>query len=80
MDTNGPNLPAEVWSRIFELSCTDSGFTGQSLSLVSRSFHRFSGPYKLQSISLRNIKFICRFLALLHTLAPNQRRIHYLCI
>ncbi|TFK69291.1 hypothetical protein BDN72DRAFT_618337 [Pluteus cervinus] len=80
MNTNGPNLPAEVWSRIFELSCTDNGYTGQSMSLVSRSFCRCSAPYKLQSISLQGIKFICRFLAFLHTLPPSQRRVKYLCI
>ncbi|TFK69289.1 hypothetical protein BDN72DRAFT_897396 [Pluteus cervinus] len=80
MNINGPNLPTEVWSSIFELSCTDNGRTGQSLSLVSRSFYRLSGPYRFQSISLRTIKYICRFLAFLHTLPPHLRRIKYLCI
>ncbi|TFK69322.1 hypothetical protein BDN72DRAFT_768069, partial [Pluteus cervinus] len=43
-------LPVEVWSRIFQLSCTDDGYTGHSLSQVSRTFHVVSAPYRFQSV------------------------------
>ncbi|TFK69317.1 hypothetical protein BDN72DRAFT_796721 [Pluteus cervinus] len=73
-------LPAEVWSRIFEFSCRDNGYTGQSLSLTSRAFNTFSAPYKFQSISLQSIKYVLRFLSVLRDTPPNLRRIRYLCI
>ncbi|TFK69278.1 hypothetical protein BDN72DRAFT_768121, partial [Pluteus cervinus] len=75
-----PILPFEVWSKIFEFSCRDNGYTGQSLSRTSRMFNALSTPYKFQSISLQNLKYILKFYDLLCRTPPNLRRIQYLCI
>ncbi|TFK69320.1 hypothetical protein BDN72DRAFT_840687 [Pluteus cervinus] len=71
-------LPPEIWCKIFELSCTDGGYTGHSLSLVSKYFNAISGPYRFQSISLINIKYVLRFLKVLRNSPPNLRRLRYL--
>ncbi|TFK69323.1 hypothetical protein BDN72DRAFT_733339, partial [Pluteus cervinus] len=71
-------LPLEVWSQIFELACTDNGYTGHSLSLVSKSFNTLSVPYKFQSISLRNLKHIFEFFFALKDAPPHLRRVRYL--
>ncbi|TFK63247.1 hypothetical protein BDN72DRAFT_847776 [Pluteus cervinus] len=73
-------LPVEIWDMIFQFSCTDDGYTGQSLSQVSRFFHVLSAPYKFQSVSLRNLKFIFRFHQAFKDKPPHLRRIRYLCI
>jgi len=44
------NCPAEIWSRIFSLACTDSGYTGRSLSLVSKYIQQVSMPYKYRTL------------------------------
>ncbi|TFK69285.1 hypothetical protein BDN72DRAFT_768109, partial [Pluteus cervinus] len=75
-----PFLPAEIWSRIFEFSCRDNGYTGQSLSLTSRAFNALSARYKFQSISLQNMKYTLRFFDVLRSIPPNLRRVRYLFI
>ncbi|TFK63250.1 hypothetical protein BDN72DRAFT_776124, partial [Pluteus cervinus] len=73
-------LPVEIWSKIFQLSCTDEGYTGHSLSQVSRSFNLISAPYKFQSVSLRHVKFLLRFHQVLKDKPPHLRQVRYLCI
>ncbi|TFK63251.1 hypothetical protein BDN72DRAFT_330560 [Pluteus cervinus] len=73
-----PALPPELWCKIFEFSCTDGGYTGQSLSLASKYFNALSKPYKFQSISLANMKYTFRFLEVLANTPPSFRRIRYL--
>ncbi|OJT02581.1 hypothetical protein TRAPUB_6885 [Trametes pubescens] len=48
MDT----LPLETLQRIFELACTDGGYTGYSLSLVSRGIRAAARTTRFHSISL----------------------------
>ncbi|TFK69315.1 hypothetical protein BDN72DRAFT_959680 [Pluteus cervinus] len=80
MRTQEPCLPAEVWGRIFQLSCRDSGFTGRSLSLASKKFCILSARYKFQSISLQTIKCTLRFLHALRNTPPHLRIIRYLFV
>ncbi|KAJ7252496.1 hypothetical protein C8J57DRAFT_1187556 [Mycena rebaudengoi] len=57
--------PPEICAHIFSFACTDSGYTGRSLSLVSKYFHEVSKPAKLQSIALYGRAQILAFAALL---------------
>ncbi|TFK69318.1 hypothetical protein BDN72DRAFT_619749 [Pluteus cervinus] len=75
-----PSLPAEVWGKILQFSCTDNGYTGQSLSLTCKTFNALSAPYKLQSISLQSIHYTLAFLQVLRNTPPNLRRIRYLFV
>ncbi|KDQ59610.1 hypothetical protein JAAARDRAFT_56619 [Jaapia argillacea MUCL 33604] len=47
------DLPQELWDEIFTFACTDGGFTGCSLSLVSQYIRNVSEPTRLHSIFLR---------------------------
>nr|GAT52833.1 predicted protein [Mycena chlorophos] len=49
---NLDELPPELLTHIVELSCTDNGATGRSLSLVSRYIRDISATFKLQSVAL----------------------------
>src|ERR1700691_3175931 len=49
------HCPPEVCSQIFSLACTDGGYTGRSLSAVSRYIHETSKPYKYKSIGLHGV-------------------------
>ncbi|TFK74227.1 hypothetical protein BDN72DRAFT_833536 [Pluteus cervinus] len=75
-------LPPEVWGRVFEYTCVDDGTMGRSLSLVSRSFHHASAPYKYQSIAIKpwHLKHILKFFQVLRKAPPMQRRVRYLCL
>ncbi|EIW62628.1 uncharacterized protein TRAVEDRAFT_42972 [Trametes versicolor FP-101664 SS1] len=46
------NLPLETLQRIFELACTDGGYTGTSLSLVSKGIRAAARATRFHSISL----------------------------
>lgn len=72
--------PPELWHQIFSFACTDTGYTGRSLSLVSKYIHATSQPYKLQSISLCGVKMIMAFAALLTRIPPHFRRLRYLFV
>jgi hypothetical protein len=45
----------EILALIFSYACTDDGYIGCSLSLVSRYINDVSKPYKLQSVTVRGI-------------------------
>ncbi|KAF8211966.1 hypothetical protein K438DRAFT_1805721 [Mycena galopus ATCC 62051] len=47
-------LPPELCAHIFDFACRDSGYTGRSLSLVSRYIHQTSEPARYTSIALIN--------------------------
>jgi hypothetical protein len=70
-------VPAEVWGKIFELSCNDGGQTGRSLALVSRYMNAVSKPYQYQSIILVGPRAIEHFANLL-TSQPEYRRVKHL--
>ncbi|KAF7973305.1 hypothetical protein HWV62_15627 [Athelia sp. TMB] len=44
-------VPFEIWIKIFSFACTDAGFTGRSLSLVSKFVRDASAQVKLQKIA-----------------------------
>jgi len=54
--------PPEIWHDILWLACTDTGFTGRSISLTSRSFYELSRHVKLRSVALRSVVQIIGFL------------------
>jgi len=72
--------PPEICAKIFSVACTDTGYTGQSISLVSKYIHETSGPYRLQSISLHGHDEIIAFAALLNKTPPHLRRVRHLFI
>ncbi|KAH9935687.1 uncharacterized protein B0H18DRAFT_420494 [Fomitopsis serialis] len=47
------NIPLEIWERICSFACTDDGYTGLSLSKVSRYFRNASRLCRLQSVAIR---------------------------
>lgn len=73
-------LPPELCARIFQFACTDSGYTGRSLSLVSRYIHETSQPAKLQSIALVGRKQILDFAVLLSRTPAHLRTTRYLFV
>lgn len=73
-------VPTEICTRIFSFACLDSGYTGRSLSLVSRFVHNASLPVKLQSISLHGRRQITAFATLLKQTPYFHRHVRYLYI
>jgi hypothetical protein len=55
------SIPPEILSLIFSYACTDDGYTGRSLSLVSRYISDVSKPYKLQSVAVRGMWQVLEF-------------------
>lgn len=46
------HCPIEVWQRIMTFACTDGGYTGNSLSLVSRFMRNTALPVRFHSIAV----------------------------
>ncbi|KAJ7091545.1 hypothetical protein B0H15DRAFT_241660 [Mycena belliarum] len=72
------HVPPELCSLICGFACTDSGYTGRSLSLVSRYIRTISQPFKLQSIALCGRQQILGFAALLTVTPARLCRTRYL--
>ena len=72
--------PTEIWHKIFALACTDTGITGQSLSLVSKHFHIISQLFKYQSITITQWRQLIAFAQTFSQLLDDQKRIKYLYI
>ncbi|KAJ6514907.1 hypothetical protein C8R47DRAFT_495629 [Mycena vitilis] len=72
--------PAEICAHIFGFACRDAGYTGSSLSLVSRYIHEASKPAKLQSIALVGRPQILAFAQLLDRTPTHLRTTRYLFI
>lgn len=72
--------PPEICTKIFSEACLDSGYTGRSLSLVSKFIHNTSRSVKLQSICLRSLEQTVAFASLLKETPPHLRRVRYLFI
>jgi len=72
--------PIEVWNHIFTFACTDNGFTGRTLSLVSRYIHDTSKSAKLQSLSVTKPQQIHGLARLIANTPPKYRRIRHLFI
>ncbi|KAH9926843.1 hypothetical protein B0H21DRAFT_137294 [Amylocystis lapponica] len=73
-------FPAEIWTRIFSLACTDDGSTGRSISLVSTYIHDVSLPIQLQSIALAGHRQLHRFADMLERRPPHLRNVRNLCV
>ncbi|KAJ6484960.1 hypothetical protein DFH09DRAFT_1211231 [Mycena vulgaris] len=73
-------IPAEICAHVFDFACRDSGYTGRSLSLVSRYIRATSEAAKLQSIALVNRRQILAFAALLESIPPKRRTTRYLFV
>jgi hypothetical protein len=73
------NMPAEIWGKIFEQCCTDSGQTGRSLVLVSHYMNATSKPYQYQSVVLSGPDDTVHFVNLL-VKDRNARRVRHLFI
>lgn len=44
--------PVEIWEQILSNACTDGGYTGCSLSVVSRTMRDVSRPFRYHSVAL----------------------------
>ncbi|KAJ6581841.1 hypothetical protein B0H19DRAFT_1116686 [Mycena capillaripes] len=73
-------IAPEICAHIFHFACRDSGYTGRSLSLVSRYIHEASKPAKLQSIALFGRAQILAFAELLDQTPAHLRATRYLFI
>ena len=71
--------PIELWDRIVSLVCTDGGYTGCSLSLVSRRMRDTVKPVRFHSVSLVSADHLLTFAGLLESLKPSPV-IHHLFI
>ena len=74
------HCPPEIWHDILWFACTDTGFTGRSISLTSRLFHELSKPVKLRSVGLRGVVHIIDFLNLIERTPVVERRVENLFI
>lgn len=63
--------PPEILSQIFSRACTDGGYTGRSLSAVSKYIHNTSKPYKYKSIGLHGVRKTSAFATLLGEISPD---------
>jgi hypothetical protein len=74
------SCPAELSDRIFEFACTDAGYTGRSLSLVSKYVNQTSKRYMLQCIALHGVDKIVAFVGVLERTSKELRRVRHLFI
>jgi hypothetical protein len=72
--------PPELCTRIFSFACRDTGYTGRSLSLVSKYIRETSKSVKLQSISIHGHIQMMAFAALLERTPPHLRHVRYLLV
>lgn len=66
--------------QISSLCCTDGGFTGRSLSLVSKTIQTCAKKYKYSSIAIKGAWEASYFLQILETLDLSKQPIHHLLI
>ena len=59
------DVPQEVLERIFSYACTDGGYTGRSISLVSRCAHMIARAVRFRNVALSGYRQIDSFLDLL---------------
>ncbi|KAF9453530.1 hypothetical protein P691DRAFT_624485, partial [Macrolepiota fuliginosa MF-IS2] len=72
--------PPEICKKIFAFACDDTGFTGRSLSLVSRYIHDVSEDVKYRSLAIWSMPQILRCHEVLISKPPHLRRIIHLFI
>ena len=69
--------PPEIHARIASYACTDDGYTGCSLSLVSRYYNQVSSPYRWQCIAFPGYDCVISFANALGKVRT-RRPIHHL--
>lgn len=72
--------PPEICKKIFTHACDDDGYTGRSLSLVSRYIHDVSEDIKYRSLAIWSMQQILRCYEALRAKPPHLRRIEHLFI
>ncbi|KAI9062727.1 hypothetical protein FKP32DRAFT_824190 [Trametes sanguinea] len=70
--------PNEILEYICTYACTDDGFTGRSLSLVSRRIHDGSYRHVLRSVALYGPHQLSAFADHLIRRTPEDRHVHHL--
>lgn len=73
-------LPVELWLNILPLACTDGGYTGGSLSLVSRYVRDMARHLRYQSVSLIGHKHVQAFAGLVASKSPMNIRHLFLSV
>ncbi|KAF8649355.1 hypothetical protein AX16_005864 [Volvariella volvacea WC 439] len=69
-------LPPEIWEQIFSLACTDGGFTGRSLSLVSKQCYELSQSTKYNSVIIQRARQLILFASMLRAQRARNERDH----
>lgn len=69
---NSHHLPAELWTKIAGLACTDGGLTGCSLSLVSRYMHSAAQPARYHSVLINGDRDADMFASRVDKLSPTS--------
>ncbi|EKM78532.1 hypothetical protein AGABI1DRAFT_13385, partial [Agaricus bisporus var. burnettii JB137-S8] len=72
--------PPEICKKIFTHACDDGGYTGRSLSLVSRYVRDVSEDIKFRSVAVWGRRQILGFYEVLLSTPPHLRRILHLFI
>src|ERR1700691_3432889 len=72
--------PPEILWKIYGFACTDDGYTGRSLSHVSRYIYESSKPVKFQSLAVRGAWQAVECAALLESTPSHLRRVDNLFI
>jgi hypothetical protein len=72
------SCPPEIWTQIFYHACTDTGFTGRSVSATCRHFHELAKCVKLRSVALFSTEQIIAFVKLAEALPCWERVIENL--
>ncbi len=68
------SCPIEILGLIFILACVDDGYTGRTLSLVSKRIRTSSRRYAFQSIALYGSHQLSAFAGVLERVDPQHRR------
>lgn len=74
------SCPPEIWSQIVYQPCTDTGFTGRSISATSRYFHEIAKKVRLRSVALFTIEQIIAFVKLVEGLPSGEPLVENLYI
>ncbi|KAH9895057.1 hypothetical protein C8Q73DRAFT_485256 [Cubamyces lactineus] len=54
-------VPTDVWHVILEFACTDTVYTGASLSKTCKAFRMMAIPYRFRAVSLSKVDTIDKF-------------------
>lgn len=72
--------PAEICSEIVSFTCSDSGYAGRSLSLVSRYINWISRPFKFQSLAVIGYEQLVAFAEIIENTPEDFRRVRTIFI